>query len=46
MSHDPEVVGRFRRLHREIATTDAAIDKLVYELCGLSAEEIKFVEKG
>ena len=32
------------RLQREIESTDRAIDRLVYELYGLSEEEIKIVE--
>jgi hypothetical protein len=32
------------QLSRQIAATDAAIDKLVYELYGLTEEEIKVVE--
>jgi hypothetical protein len=31
-------------LFRQIETTDAAIDKLVYELYGLTEEEIGIVE--
>ena len=31
-------------LQREIESTDKAIDKLVYELYGLTEEEIKIVE--
>jgi len=31
-------------LSRQIETTDAAIDKLVYELYGLTEEEVKIVE--
>ena len=31
-------------LSRQIEATDAAIDKLVYELYGLTEEEIKIVE--
>ena len=31
-------------LQRQIEATDAAIDKLVYELYGLTDEEIKIVE--
>jgi len=31
-------------LQRQIDATDAQIDKLVYELYGLSADEIKVVE--
>ena len=34
------------RLGREIETTDNAIDRLVYELYGLSEEEIRIVEGG
>jgi len=33
-------------LQRQIATTDRQIDELVYELYGLTDEEIKIVEKG
>jgi len=29
---------------REIESTDGKIDKLVYELCGLTEEEIRIVE--
>ena len=32
------------RLEREIETTDRQIDQLVYELYGLTEEEIKVVE--
>jgi hypothetical protein len=32
------------RLAREIASTDREIDRLVYELYGLTEEEIKVVE--
>jgi len=31
-------------LQRQIEATDASIDKLVYELYGLTEEEIKIVE--
>jgi adenine-specific DNA-methyltransferase len=31
-------------LHNAVTTTDAEIDRLVYELYGLTAEEIKIVE--
>ena len=34
------------RLQRQIDITDKQIDKLVYELYGLSEEEIKIVEGG
>jgi hypothetical protein len=34
------------RLEREIAATDREIDQLVYELYGLTAEELKIVEEG
>ena len=34
------------QLSRQIAATDSAIDKLVYELYGLTEEEIKIVESG
>ncbi len=32
------------RLEKQIASTDGAIDKLVYELYGLNEEEIKIIE--
>jgi len=32
------------QLQRQIAATDAQIDKLVYQLYGLTEEEIKVVE--
>jgi hypothetical protein len=32
------------RIERQIASTDSEIDKLVYELYGLTAEEIGIVE--
>jgi len=31
-------------MQRQIAATDASIDKLVYELYGMTKEEIKIVE--
>ena len=33
-------------IQREIESTDGAIDSLVYELYGLTEEEIKIVEGG
>jgi hypothetical protein len=33
------------RLQRDIEATDNQIDKLVYELCGLTDDEIKIVEE-
>jgi len=33
-------------LQRQIAVTDSRIDQLVYQLYGLTAEEIKIVEEG
>ena len=33
------------RVKREIESTDTAIDRLVYELYGLSEDEIKIVEE-
>ena len=38
--------GEQERIQREIEMTDRQIDKLVYELYGLSEEEIKIVEGG
>ena len=38
LDHDKEL------LSRQVEATDAAIDKLVYELYGLTEEEIKIVE--
>ncbi len=41
-----EFLNPFEReqLEREIAATDSQIDRLVYELYGLTEEEIKIVE--
>jgi len=33
-------------IHRQIASTDKEIDQIVYELYGLTKEEIKIVEGG
>jgi len=33
------------RIHRQIATTDKQIDNLVYDLYGLTEEEIRIVEE-
>jgi hypothetical protein len=43
---DPQTPQEADRLQREIAATDAAIDKLVYELYGLTDEEVRIVEGG
>ena len=43
---DPQTPQEADRLQREIAATDAAIDKLVYELYGLTEEEVRIVETG
>ena len=40
----PSTPGEKTMLEREIASTDRQIDALVYELYGLSEEEIKIVE--
>ncbi len=37
-------LDRVRNLEREIAKIDSEIDKQVYELYGLSEEEIRIVE--
>lgn len=37
--HDKQI------LHRQITTTDRQIDQLVYELYGLTKEEVKIVEE-
>jgi hypothetical protein len=34
------------RLEREIAATDQEIDELVYELYGITAEELKIIARG
>jgi hypothetical protein len=34
------------KIRHEILTTDEAIDKMVYELYGLTKEEMEIVEKG
>ena len=39
------VVVESRRLARQITATDREIDQLVYELYGLSDEEIRIVEE-
>ena len=39
-----EDLDRVRALERQIAQTDDEIDKRVYELYGLTEEEIKIVE--
>ncbi len=43
-----EFIAKFNQeneiLSRQIASTDVAIDRLVYELYGLTEEEIKIVE--
>jgi hypothetical protein len=33
-------------LHNQLAATDRQLDRLVYELYGLTAEEIRIVEEG
>ena len=43
---DPQTPQEADRLQREITATDAAIDKLVYELYGLTEEEVRIVEGG
>jgi hypothetical protein len=40
----PQTPHEKERLEREIASTDAQIDRLVYELYGLTEEEIRIVE--
>ena len=40
----PSTPGEKTMLEREIAATDRQIDALVYELYGLTDEEIKIVE--
>jgi type I restriction-modification system DNA methylase subunit len=42
----PQTPHEKERLEREIASTDAQIDRLVYDLYGLTADEIKVVEGG
>ena len=41
---EPQTPQEADNIQRQIAATDAAIDKLVYELYGLTEEEIKIVE--
>lgn len=43
---NPKTPQEQEMLRREIESTDKGIDKLVYELYGLSEEEIKIVEGG
>ena len=40
----PRMKSKATDLHRDIAATDRAIDQLVYQLYGLTAEEIALVE--
>ena len=42
--HTPQTPHELELVQREITATDAAIDHLVYELYGLTEEEIKIVE--
>jgi len=42
--HHPQTPQEAENIQRQIAATDAAIDKLVYELYGLTEEEIAIVE--
>jgi type I restriction-modification system DNA methylase subunit len=41
---DPQTPQEADRIQREITATDAAIDRLVYELYGLTEEEVRIVE--
>jgi hypothetical protein len=43
---DPQTPQEADRIQREIAATDEAIDKLVYELYGLTEEEVGIIEAG
>lgn len=43
---EPQTPQEADSIQRQIAATDAAIDKLVYELYGLTEEEIKIIEGG
>ena len=43
---EPQTPQETNHIQREIAATDAAIDKLVYELYGLTEEEVEIVEVG
>ena len=36
---------RYNQVQRELAATDRQIDRLVYELYGLSGEEIRMVQE-
>ena len=38
--------SELERLEREIAATDRQIDELVYELYGITPEELKIIEGG
>ncbi len=40
-----EEVGKKERLEKEIEATDREIDQRVYDLYGLTEEEVKVVEK-
>ncbi len=39
------ILGPLRDFERQIAATDQQIDRLVYDLYGLTEEEIKIVEE-
>lgn len=41
---EPQTPQESERIAREISATDDAIDRLVYELYGLTEEEIRVVE--
>jgi len=43
-NHEPVTPREKDMLQRQIAVTDREIDHLVYELYGLTAEEVKIVE--
>lgn len=42
---NPRMPGDKERQQREIESTDRAIDQLVYELYGLTEEEVRIVER-
>jgi len=45
MEECPEEVGKKERIEKKIEVTDRHIDRLVYDLYGLTEEEVKVVEK-
>jgi len=45
MEECPEEVGKKERIEKEIEAMDRQIDELVYDLYGMTEEEVKVVEE-